>query len=201
MTNLSFENMAIIKNPLFPIQDYNAFINFFQKQAQIHRDKVYFRYQTKLSDGNMVVNSLTFGEVDRITSNLACDLYETLGSKSMIALLEDHSVYYPIIQIAIHKLRIPVLLLSPRNSVEYVVDLLAQVNADVLLYGQRFEQIKDEVLVKFKADANNDILFTQTPIINIQQLVQVPLNSRVTKILNFNFSSEDLSKIVVIIHR
>ncbi|CAO3627535.1 unnamed protein product [Mucor hiemalis] len=200
MTIPSFAEMGIIKNPIFPIHDYNAFINFFQKQAQIHSDKIYFRYQTKLSDGGIVVKTLTFGEVDRITTNLACEMYETLGSKTTIALVEDHSICYPILQIALHKLRVPVLLLSPRNSVDSVVNLLCQVNADVLLYGQRHGQLKDEVIAKTKAISDTDILFAQVPNINIDQLVQAPLNYKATEILDYNFTAEDLSKVFVIIH-
>lgn len=201
MTKTSFEDMAIVKNPMFSLRDYNAFINLFQKQAQLHCDKIYFRYQMKLSDGSIVVKSLTFGEVDRITSNLACDFHKTLGSKSVIALLEDHSVYYLITQLALQKLRIPVLLLSPRNSAEYVVDLLKQVKADVLIYGQRYELMKNEVMVKARATYDTDILFTPIPSMDFEQLVHIPLHSRVTKILDHSFSTEDLSKTSVIIHR
>lgn len=193
--------MGIIKNSIFPLHDYNAFINFFQKQAQIHSDKIYFRYQTRLSDGSIVVKTLTFGEVDRITTNLACELYETLGNKSTIVLVEDHSICYPILQIALHKLRVPVLLWSPRNSVDSVVNLLCQVNADVLLYGQRYIQLKDEVMARTKAISNTDILFAQVPNINTDQLVQSPLNYSATEILDNNFTAKDLSKDFVIIHR
>lgn len=201
MTVSSFENMGIIKNPIYPLQEYNAFINFFRKRAQIFSDKIYFRYQEKLSDGNIVVKTLTYGEVDRITTNLACELYDTLGDKTTIALIEDHSVYYVIIQLVIHKLRIPLLLLSPRNSVESVINILEQVNADALLYGKRHGQLKDEVMAKIKADSDTNILFAETPVINFDHLIQVPLNPRASEILDYNFTNEDLEKIFLIMHR
>lgn len=200
MTVSSFENMGIVKNPMHHLSDYNAFINFFQKRAQLYRDKVYFRYQAKCSDGNIVVKTLTYGQVDRITTNLACDLYEILGDKTTIALIEDHSVYYVIIQLAIHKLRIPLLLLSPRNSVESVINLLSQVNADALLYGKRYGQLKDEVMAKIKADSDTNVLFTESPVIDFDHLIQIPLNTKASEILDYNFTNEDLEKIFLIIH-
>lgn len=135
---------------------------------------------------------MTYGQVDRITTNLAYDFYGYLGDRSVIPLLEDHSPYYLILIIALYKLQISVMLISTRNSSEAIIHLLKQVNAETLLYGESYHHAKKEVL-----KGNPAIECFAVPRLDLDELVNPDANS----ILDQNFTSSDLLKTVLIIHK
>lgn len=196
MTN-SFGDISIVNEAKFPVQDFNAFINFFQIQAKKYSNNIYIRYQV-LKNGIIHVETLTYEQTDRIATNLACSLHTSLHTKSTIAILEDYSVAYLILLLALLKLRIPILLISVRNTSEAVQNLLQQVNADALIYGSAYCDIKDNI----NQYMTKDIECVLTPELkNLQELKDVPLSPKHDILLDQSFSSKDLDKTDIIVHR
>lgn len=191
-----FDDISLIKEGRFRADKYYAFINLFQSQADTHKDNVYIRYQTTTADGIFTTRTLTYGQVDLISTNLACAFHEKLGHKSVISILEDHSVYYLIILYAFYKLRIPVQMISTRNSPAAICNLLKQADSDCLIYGESYQYIKDVV-----SEENLGIECFSMPAINLEELSNCPLYPEFNQILDLNFYEEDLVKIVIMVHR
>lgn len=103
-------------------------------------------YQDLDINGNIVVKKLTYEQVDRISSNLACILHPILADYSVVALMESHSFYYYIFSLAIYKLGIPILFLSTRNSSQSACHLLKQVGAQAFIYGESYSHIKETLV-------------------------------------------------------
>ncbi|KAG2237908.1 hypothetical protein INT48_002213 [Thamnidium elegans] len=191
----SFDDITLVKEPQYPVHDYYCFINLFQKQAEKFKHNIYLRYEDLSSEGEIEVKTLTYGQVDLIATNLACDLYEKLGNKSVISVLEDHSVYYLIMLYTLYKLRIPVQMISARNSSAAVCSLLQQVNSDCLVYGIYYQHIKDIV-----SEENRNVECFPIPNFDLENLLKKPLNPIWSEILDQNFTEEDLDRSVTIVH-
>lgn len=192
----SFDEISLVKEPRFSIKDYGCYINLFQKQAKKHKDNVYVRYEVVSVEGNIQVKTLTYGQVDLIITNLACEFYEKFAKKSVIFMLEDHSVYYLILLYTFYKLRVPVQMISTRNSSSAVCSLLNQVNSDCLLYGDSYQQIRNYTLKEIV-----DIESIPRPKLNLEELSKAPLNPNFEKILDQTFTEKDLKKTLNIGHR
>lgn len=192
----SFDDISLVKEAPYPVKNYYSFINLFQKQAEKYRDNIYLRYEVISTEGEIEVKTLTYGQVDLITTNLACDFYVKLGKKSVISILEDHSVYYLILLYTFYKLRIPVQMISTRNSSASVCSLLNQANSDCLVYGASYKHIKDVVL-----EENLDFECFPTLELNLEELSKKNINPRWDQILDQNFTEEDLYKTLTIVHR
>ncbi|GAA5814848.1 hypothetical protein MFLAVUS_008351 [Mucor flavus] len=145
-------------------------------------------------NGKIVVNQLTYEQVDRISSNLACTLHPILAGDSVVSLMENHSVYYYIFSLAIYKLRIPILFLSTRNSSQSTCHLLKQVGAQTFVYGEYYSHIKEAVVEEL------GIKHLKMPHINIGEMIEHPLNTDSDKLLDRNFTRKDLLKTLLIVH-
>ncbi|KAI9363163.1 hypothetical protein BD770DRAFT_440387 [Pilaira anomala] len=190
-----FDAMSLVKEPHFPVKDYYSFINLFQKQAEKFKDNIYVRYETVSNEGVIKIKTLTYGQVDLITTNLACKFHEKLSKKAVISILEDHSVYYVILLYALFKLRVPVQMISTRNSVASVCSLLNQVNSECLVYGESYQNIKEAVSKELMA-----IECLPRPGLNLEELSKVPLNPKFDQILDQNFTEKDLKRSLAIVH-
>ncbi|KAG2237907.1 hypothetical protein INT48_002212 [Thamnidium elegans] len=190
-----FDDMSLIKEGKFSANDYYTFINLFQSQAKIFENNVYVHYQVTGVDGELEIKTLTYGQVDLISSNLACSLYELLNKKTVISILEDHSVYYLILLYTFYKLRIPIQMISTRNSPTAVSNLLKQADSDCLIYGKSYLPIKDIVLEK-----NMGIECFLSPELNLEELSKYPLNPEFDQIIDQNFNESDLNKTAIMVH-
>lgn len=146
-------------------------------------------------DGEIVVNKLTYEQIDRISSNLACTLHPILAGDSVVSLMENHSVYYYLFFLAIYKLRIPILFLSTRNSSQSTCHLLKQVEAQTFVYGESHSHIKEAVVEEI------GIKHLKMPDINIDEMIKHPLNTDSDKLLDRNFTRKDLLKTLLVVHR
>ncbi|KAG2210850.1 hypothetical protein INT47_000004, partial [Mucor saturninus] len=177
------------------VHEFNSFINFFQTQAKKFSDNIYLRYEVMTPQHDIQVETLTYGETDRIATNLACALHDRLHTASTIALMEDYSVTYLILMLALFKLRIPLLVVSVRNTPESVQNLLSQVNADAFVYGPLYTDVKESLQRDMPG-----VQSIQTPPMNFQELKSAPLHRDVDTLLDSKFTSEDLDKTNLIVH-
>lgn len=191
-----FDAMSLVKEPHFPVKDYYSFINLFQKQAEKFKNNIYVRYEAVSNEGVIEIKTLTYGQVDLITTNLACEFHEKLSRKAVISILEDHSVYYVILLYALFKLRVPVQMISTRNSLASVCSLLSQVNSECLVYGESYQDITEAVSKELMA-----IECLPRPCLNLEELSKVPLNPNFDQILDRDFTEKDLKRSLIIVHR
>lgn len=182
---------SLVKKYHSPVAKYhNSYINLFQKQVEKFKDNVYFRYEVISNEGDIKVNTLTYGQVDLITTNLACELHKQMRKKSIVSILEDHSVYYVILLYAFFKLRIPVQMIPTDYSSDTVRSLLKQVKSKFLIYGEHYQNIKKAVSIEC----------LPRPDFNLEELSKVPLNPEFDQILDLKFSEKDLKKLIFIIY-
>ncbi|GAA5795101.1 hypothetical protein HPULCUR_000453 [Helicostylum pulchrum] len=164
-------------------------------QAKKFRDNIYFRYEVHSANGELEVKTLTYGQVDLITTNLACELHDKLGKEQVVSVLEDHSVYYPILLYALYKLRVPVQMISIRNTPATVCHLLKQTGSQCFVYGLSYLHVKELV--------SKEIVGAKcfpVPELDLQVLSNSSLNPKWDQILDQNFTEADIEKIVAIVH-
>lgn len=190
------DDIRVVQEAKFPVHKFYAFINFFQIQAKKFSDNIYLRYEVMTEDHEIQVKTLTYGETDRIATNLACSLHDRLHGATTIALMEDYSATYLILMLALFKLRIPLLAVSVRNTAEAVQNLLNQVNADVFIYGSVYSNIKNSIQQDLP-----EVKCVSTPIMNFQELKYDPVHPDVDILLDSTFTSEDMNKTDLIVHR
>ncbi|GAA5799728.1 hypothetical protein HPULCUR_005145 [Helicostylum pulchrum] len=190
-----FESLSLATEALYPVRNYNSFINYFQEMAKKFGKSPCAYYQDLNIDGEIVVKKLTYEQVDRISSNLACTLHPILADNLVLSLMENHSVYYYIFSLAIYKLRIPILFLSTRNSSQSACHLLKQVGAETFVYGESYSHIKEAVVEEL------GIKYLEMPHINIDEMIEHPLNADSNKLIDITFTRKDLLKTLLIVHR
>ena len=197
MTVGLYEDISPVREAEFPMAEYGTFINFLRKQAHKYHHYIYSRYQVKNAQDEISVKTLTYGQLDTITSNLACILHGSLSTKTTIAIIDNHSLHYLVLLMALLKLRIPIMLISPRNSAAAVINLMNQVNADALLYGESYTAIKDAASI----ECSQDIHYEPIPSLDLEYLTGIPLSSKYEELFDQEFTEEDHEKVCIIAHR
>lgn len=159
-------------------------------QTIIHGDKPFVRYY---ADGGF--NTLTYSQVDRIATNLACKWADKVKGTDVVSYIGDHGVDYLILMLAVMKLRITLLAISPRNSEAAVINLLEKTHSKVLITSEKYE-----TLAKSSAAHVSGVQVILGDSLEIATLVQEPLNPDHAHLLNKEFSDEDITKSALIIH-
>ncbi|KAL9551294.1 hypothetical protein MBANPS3_004319 [Mucor bainieri] len=171
-------------------QHFKAFTNYMSQQTELYADKVFVRYYS-----NGECKKLTYSDVDRLATNLACKYAYAVMDVDVVSFIGDHSICYMIVMLALLKLRIPMFAISPRNSEAAVVDLLKKTESKLLITESKYRSIGEAASAHI-ADVN---LMVISPL-DIDNLVKQPLNPHFQEFLNFEFSDGDIDKTVVIIH-
>jgi acyl-CoA synthetase (AMP-forming)/AMP-acid ligase II len=170
---------------------FKAFTNFMTAQTKLHADKPFARY---LSNGEY--KSLSYADVDRIATNLACSWAKDAQSTEVVSFISDHTINYLIVMLALLKLRVTLMALSPRNSEAADIDLLEKTQSKLLLSNVKYEEV-----AKGASSKVNGVKLILLEPLNIEALAKEPLNPDHSKILDTNFSDADISKSALIIHR
>lgn len=173
---------------------YHAFINLFEHQASRFGSRVLARYQASATDLS-TYNTLTYEQVDRMATNLACEWAPHVENIDSIALLADHNVDYFVAMVAALKLRRVLMALSPRNSEAANVNLLEKTNSKFLLASEKYQ----EMAKSCSAQTNGSYLIL--PAFDFNAMLQKPRNPDADKILDRVYTEEDYEKIALIIHR
>lgn len=179
------------ENEQFVCEHYKAFTNYMSALSKIHSDKVMVRY---CSNGEY--KALTYAEVDRISTNLACSWANDLRGFELVSFMSEHSVNYMITMLALLKLRVTMLAISPRNSEAAVTDLLEKTQSKLLIANVKYEAIS-----KSAAAQIDGVKVITIQSFDIETLLQEPLNADFEKILDINFTDKDIMKSALIIHR
>lgn len=161
------------------------------QQTKMHSNKVFARYYSKGE-----YKTLTYADVDRLAINLACKWAKDAQGTEVVSFISDHSINYMIVMLAVMKLRITMLAISPRNSEAADVNLLEKTQSKLLIANVRYESI-----AKAAVSQVSGVKLIVIPPLDIEALVKEPLNPNYQQILNFDFSDEDILKPALIIHR
>lgn len=172
-----------------------ALINVFEKQVEKYADQVYARYYGRLENGNLGYKTLTYADVDRIGTNLACEWDSKVKGYDVVAFIADHSIQYFLCVLACLKLRVTFLALSPRNSEAAIVNLLQKTDCRFI-----FSTDKYASLAQSAAGQVDGTVCHVLPPFNLAGRLKQPLNPTAFKILDKNFSKKDIEKTCAIIH-
>lgn len=173
------------------IDYYKAFVNFIKIQSKLYADKVFVRYHV-----NKSFKTLTYSQVDHITTNLACEWAKQVEGSGVISYISDHSIDYLLTMIALMKLRSTLLAVSPRNSKAAIVNLLEKTNSKVFFTSPKYEAIAKSASVKIEGVS----VIVVNPF-DIEALLNQPLNDRQNEFIDTSFTEKDLNKPALIIHR
>jgi acyl-coenzyme A synthetase/AMP-(fatty) acid ligase len=188
-STVRFDNGQTVSN------HYKAITNYFNEKCKLHADNIFARYYSK-ENGNPVFKTLTYAQVDHLATNLACEWAQYVEGSKVISYISDHSVNYLIVMMAVLKLRVTLMALSPRNSEAADVNLLEKTNSKVLIATTKYEA--------FANDAASKVSGVKTiiiPSLDIDRLLQEPLNPEYNNLIDTKYSDEDLPKAALIIHR
>lgn len=182
----------------FPVKYQESFslINVFEQQVEKYADEVYVRYYGRLPEGGHGYKTLTYAEVDRVATNLACQWKNLVKGHKTVAFMADQSVQYFLCVLALLKLRVTFLALSPRNSEAAVVNLLTKTDCHFL-----FSTNKYATLAKNAANQVDGTTCEILPSFDLSGRLKKALNPLANTILDKKFSAKDIEETVAIIHR
>ncbi len=171
-------------------QYFKDFANILNVQALTHKDDTYIRYFTKSG-----FKTLSYSQEDHISTNLACEWASKVQNVDVISYIGDRSVNYVIILLAIVKLRVTIMTISPDNSEAANVNLLEKTQASIIIADNKYESI-----AKSSASQVPGVEVAVVDPLDIEALLQKPLNPSHKNILKYEFSDTDLDKTVFIMY-
>jgi acyl-coenzyme A synthetase/AMP-(fatty) acid ligase len=101
-----------------------------------------------------------------------------------------------IVLLAVLKLRVTLMTVSPRNSEAASVNLLEKTQSKIIIADTKYESLARSSASKVPGVK----VMIIDPLLDIKALVQKPLNPDYNNLLNFDFSEEDANKTVLIMH-
>lgn len=191
---MSSETSSFQKLPIKYKKSF-ALINVFEDQVKKYADKVYARYYGRLQNGDLGYKTMTYADVDRIATNLACEWSGKVKGYNVVAFIADQSVQYFLCVLACLKLRATFLALSPRNSEAAVVNLLNKTDCRFI-----FSTPKYAALAQGAAAQVDGTVCQVLPSFDLAGRLKQPLNPKALQILDKKFSKKDIEKTCAIIH-
>ncbi|GAA5813475.1 hypothetical protein MFLAVUS_006953 [Mucor flavus] len=170
---------------------FKSVTNYVSSLCEIHADKTFVSYPV-----NNVFKTLTYAEIDLISTNLACEWYTAAGTTEVISFISDHNVNYLIAMLAIMKLRVTMLTISPRNCEAAIINLLEKTQSKLVITSTKYESIARASVSQVPGAS---ILVIDTAF-DIEVLLKNPLHPNHKTLLDTNFSDEDIEKTALIIH-
>ncbi|KAG2233404.1 hypothetical protein INT48_007434 [Thamnidium elegans] len=169
---------------------YKSVTNFMNIQCALYANHSYVSYYT-----NKRYETLTYAQVDRLATNIACQLVNATKDVETISFIGDHSADYLITMLAILKLRIPMLAISPRTSEAGVVNLLKKTCATLLIVTSNYEAMANCLSMQC---SNLKTIVLQP--LNIHRLLKKPIDANHVRLLDYEFSDDDITKTALIFH-
>ncbi|KAG2196144.1 hypothetical protein INT47_006490 [Mucor saturninus] len=169
---------------------FKAFINFMNVQSEVYANLPFAIYYSESQ-----YKTLTYSTVDRLSTNLACKWHKDLHEIDVVSFIGDHSVDYLIVILAAMKLRVTLMLISPRNSNNAVINLLEKTKSKLLIANSKYQ-----TKVNCIAEEVPDIKVLIIESMDIDKLVEEPLNPDQEVLMNQNFTEEDIKKPVLVLH-
>lgn len=173
-------------------EDY-ALINLLEKQFAHFSDNV-FAWYTPSSGGEY--RSLTYGEIDHLATNVACQWAQDVKGVDTVGFIADHSINYLIAMLAFMKLRVTLMALSPRNSLPANVNLIQKTGSNFIASTAKYEDMIRSVAAEC-GNCRTHVI----PSFDIDAILNEPRNPQADNILDRKYTHDDIEKIAMIIHR
>ncbi|KAI9031705.1 hypothetical protein CLU79DRAFT_694195 [Phycomyces nitens] len=171
-----------------------SFIRYWTKQSTLYADKVFVRYAASDQKNLGTYRNLSYEKVDRISTNLACKLSQSLQGVKSVGVIGDNSIFYLLTILAIMKLDILFVALSPRNPPSAVAKILKQSDTDFIFTWQKYTDLAENA----SKEIGNCRIFTIEPA-DIDILSDQNVNPLANKIIPLPCKS-DSEKAVMAIH-
>ncbi|KAL0092096.1 hypothetical protein J3Q64DRAFT_1819684 [Phycomyces blakesleeanus] len=172
----------------------NSFVGYWAKQSTTYATKVFARYSNGDQDIFGAYKNLSYEQVDRISTNLACEWSESLQGVKSVGFLGDHSVSYLLALLAIMKLDILFIALSPRNSPSGIANILNNTDSSLIVTSQKYNKLAQNSSKEMEKCG----IFTYEPL-DIEIMSNQPLNPFSTEIIPSQ-SKASSEKAVMVIH-
>ncbi|KAI9030907.1 hypothetical protein CLU79DRAFT_694734 [Phycomyces nitens] len=172
----------------------NSFIGYWSKQSSIYADKIFARYTTGDQDAYEPYKNLSYEQVDRISTNLACEWKEALQGIKAVGFIGDHSVSYLLSILAIMKLDILFIALSPRNSPSGIASILKKCDSKLIITSEKYNTLADNTAKEMEECG----VFTYEPI-DIEIMANQPLDPLSREVIPSQ-ADPVLEKPVMVIH-
>lgn len=169
---------------------FKAFTNFIDNQCRTHADKPFANYYS-----NDDYKTLSYAQVNLLAINLACKWAKDAQNTEVVSFISDHSVNYLIVMLAMMKLRVTMMAVSPRNSEAADVSLLEKTRSKLLVANVKYESIAKSVAAQVPG-----VKVILLEPLDINALIKEPLNPDHEKLLNTDFSDTDIESSALIIH-
>lgn len=166
---------------------YTTASDFISNQCRIYAERPLARYFV-----NNRYETLTYSQVDHLATNLASKWSQQINVP-IVSLIGGHDIDYFIILIALMKLRITVLLISPRNSVAANINLLEKTGSKLLIANTKLETI-----AKASIDHVSGVKLLMIEAMDIETLLKHPLVNHLKTIKPFD---QELNNTALIFHR
>lgn len=170
---------------------FKSFTNYVSQQSQLYADTIFARYYF-----NESFKTVTYSEVERIATNLACKWPQDVKDTKVVAYLSDHNADGLIVMLALMKLQVIMLAVSSRNSHAADVNLLKETKSKLLIASAKYQTIAEAIAID--VPGVNVILLDS---FDIETLKKEQLHDRHQDILNYNFNDSDITHDALIIHR
>ncbi|KAI8091211.1 uncharacterized protein B0P05DRAFT_484698 [Gilbertella persicaria] len=175
----------------FMTEHFKALVNFLNNQTKQHADKVFARYLSK----DKSYKTLTYAQVDHLATNLACKWEKFARTTEVIAYVSEHTISYLIVMMALLKLRRTMMAISPRNSEAAIVNLLEKTQSKFIIADSKYGDITQKAI-----DQIGGIELVVIQPLDIEDLLDEPLNPDHEHLLSIEFSDDDINKDALIIH-
>lgn len=159
-------------------------------QCALHANKPYLYYYS-----NKQYKTLTYAQVDRLATNIAFQLVHATRDVATISFIGDHSADYLITLLAMLKLRIPVVAISPRTSEAGVADLLKKTGATLLFFTSNYEAMANSISMQYSG-LKTVVLHA----LDINRVLKKSTDVNHRRVLDYKFSDHDIKKTALIFH-
>jgi long-subunit acyl-CoA synthetase (AMP-forming) len=151
LPNAWFTDVQAISN------HFKAFTNYMTYQTQKYKDNILIRYHSQRGT-DITYKTLTYEETGVIATNIACRWNKHTKGLDTVAFLSSHSASYFIVMLALFKLRITMLCISPRNSEVSVVNLLQKTNCKLIIANETYMDLAGDSAKKASGtNVTNDL--------------------------------------------
>ncbi|KAI9251692.1 hypothetical protein EDC94DRAFT_642522 [Helicostylum pulchrum] len=170
---------------------YKSLTNFMNIQCALYANTPYVYYYS-----NRRYETLTYAQVDRLATNLACQLVHATRDVETISFIGDHGAEYLITLLAMLKLRIPVVAISPRTSEAGVVNLLKKTSTTLLFVTPNYEAMANCVRMQCSVLIKTAVLEA----LDMNRLLKKSRDVNHKRLLDYKFLDEDIEKTALIFH-
>lgn len=126
---------------------------------------------------------------------MACKWPPAAQNTKVVSFLSDHTVRHLIVTLAMLKLRVTMMTISPRNSEATAANLLEKTQCKLLVVHDKYE-----VIARAAAAQCFDVKVVILEGFDIEAMLKEPRDPDRDTLLNLNFSDEDMAKDALIIH-